>query len=151
FYSYSPAVELINQRGPVLFAHLGLDAAARQQLSETFRSVQKTTGLPDGLVARIAEGHIDGLLVDGRVKYDAAAAEADAQALNRRIADGQAEIRERLIRMHGVKDGEQLFERTRRFVLSHPKLAAILREDGLGARPDLVEGVAAYVFSSGWR
>jgi hypothetical protein len=128
-----------------------MDTGARHQLRDTFRSIAKDTGLPDGVLAKIADGHIDGLLVDASVKHDPDAATADAQALNQRILDGNAEIRERLRQTYGRKDGEQLLARTQRFIQNYPKLAAILREDGLGSRPDIVEEIVSHVHSTVWR
>ena len=148
FHSYSPAAEVIRQRGTELFAQTGMTTREQQQLEETFRGIQKTTGLPDGLVAKIADGYVNNRLAGARVSDDA---DRDDLELSQRIAAANTELRERFSRRCGAKDGEALLDRTQRFIRKHPTLAKMLQERGLGSDRDIVEGVAAHVWSIGWR
>jgi len=148
FYSYSPAVSVIDRRGPQLWAKTGADTKAQEQLRETFRQIEFATELPSAVMTRIAEGHLDGQLADARMSDDP---DADGLALHRRITEGNVELRDRLARTHGAKDAEELLGRAQRFVRSYPALAAILQQHGLGSRADIVEGIVGHVFSTGWR
>ena len=148
-HSYSPAIEVIDRRDRELFSEAGLDATQRAQLRQTYTEIGRI-GLPDGVVAQIANADMDTRVAATRVKSDA---DADAAALaqDQQIQANNAELREKFVAQYGAKDGEQLLERTQRFVRSHPKLAAILKENGIGSRIDIVEGIAAHVFSNGIR
>ena len=148
-YSWSPGTAVLDRRDAELFSDAGLGTAERQQLRSTYAEFGRI-GLPDGVIAQIAEGHVDSLLAATRVKSDADA-DADALAADQRITANNAELREKFARQYGAKDGEQLLERTDRFVRSHPKLHAILKEHRLGSQIDIVEALAAHVFSTGWR
>lgn len=146
-YSWSPGAAVLDRRDAELFSDAGLGTAERQQLRSTFAEIGKI-GLPDSVVAQIAEGHIDALLAATRVKTDAEA-EADETVHLQQIQANNAELREQFARKYGARDGEKLLERTQRFVRSHPKLADLLKENGLGSRIEIVEAVAAHVFSNG--
>lgn len=148
FHTYTLTDGVIQNRGSELWEVTGADTTARQQLVDTFRNMQRDTGLPDGLVADIADGHITGLLTAERIPDDP---EGDETAFAQRIEAGNAEIREQLAVTYGRQGGEEILERTRRFVRAHPRLAALMRDHGLGSRPDLVLGIASHVFSKGWR
>lgn len=148
FHSYSPADAVLQQRDGELFAQTGMDPGARRQMRETFRSIQKTTGLPDTVVAQIADGHVSNLLAGARVSDDP---DGDDVGLEQQIAASNAELRERFRAQYGAVDGEKMLDRTVRFVRKHPALAKILQQRGLGSRPEIVEGIAAHVFSTGWR
>jgi hypothetical protein len=147
FYSWTPEGAVLDQRGPELFAEAGIDSAAQRQLRDTHRGIRRATGLPDGLIGQIVEGHLDNLLAEARVSEDP---DGDAIALDRQIAASNAELRQEFAQRYGAKDGEALLERTRRFVRGHPALAKILQQRGLGSRPEIVRGIAAHIFSTGW-
>jgi hypothetical protein len=149
FHTWSPGVAVIDQRGPELWNATGANTALRQQLRTTFADIGKI-GLPDGVVAQIADAHVDALLAGSRVMNDDET-DAAAVALERQIQANNVELREQFAKRYGPKDGEQLLERTQRFVRSHPKLAAILKENGIGSRIDIVEAIAGHVFSNGIR
>jgi hypothetical protein len=104
---------VLKQRGPEQYAKAGLNAAAQRQKASEFRGIQEATGLPDGDVARILDGHLDGLLADARVSDDP---EGDETTLRQTIAANNEQLREKMLRTYGVKDGEQLLDRTVRFV-----------------------------------
>jgi hypothetical protein len=70
---------------------------------------------------------------------------------DQQIVAANAELRQKFQRQYGAKDGEQLLERTARFVRTHPALAKTLQPRGLGSRIDIVELIAAHVFSTGFR
>ena len=134
----------IDRRLPELFVRAGVDAAAQQQLRSTFVDIATRTQLPDALVERIADSHIDNLLAAARVVDDPAAADV---ALDQQIAQWNAQSREEF----PGTEGAALLARTQKFVRAHPALAKILQERGLGSRPDLVKAIAEHVFSSGFR
>jgi hypothetical protein len=50
---------------------------------------------------------------------------------------------------YGAAAGDQLLERTRTWVRREPALAKVLKQHGLGSRPDIVEKLVAHVFSNG--
>jgi len=149
FYSHSVPVALFDQRESELASVVGMPRAERQQLRSTIAEIGKI-GLPDVAVAQIVDAHINSLVAGTRVLTDAEA-EADEVARLQLIQKNNEELREKFAKQYGVKDGEQLLERTQRFVRSHPKLAAILKENGIGSRPEIVEAIAAHVFSNGIR
>jgi len=149
-YGYDIAQAVITRRGDELYTHTGLDEAARKALGDTHIAIRRATGLPEGIREAIAEAHVDALLADTRAVSDTEA-DADETTVAKRIADGNAEVREDFIARYGKKDGPALLDRTAAFVRSHPALATILQQRGLGSRPDIVKGIAAHVFSTGWR
>ena len=126
--------------------------AAKNRQSATRRTITRAgnIGLPDGVVAQIADAHVDALLAGARVMNDDEA-DAAAVALERQIQANNVELREQFAKRYGAKDGEQLLERTQRFVRSHPKLAAVLKENGIGSRPEVVSAISEHVFSIGYR
>jgi hypothetical protein len=65
--------------------------------------------------------------------------------------EGTAAVRDSFVRRLGQKEAEDLLDRTQRFVRSHPALAAILKSNAIGSRPDIVEAIASVVHSTGWR
>jgi hypothetical protein len=73
-----------------------------------------------------------------------------ADALEARVREDTERTREAL-QAHYLKDSDSMLDKTGRFVRAHPKLDGVLQKHGLGSRPDIVEGLAAPVFSSGWR
>jgi hypothetical protein len=148
FYAYDHAEETVKQRGNELFTQKGMTAAETQQLGETFRGIRKATGLPDGLVATIADAHVSALLADEGIPDDP---DIDLTERAQRVAADTVEARERLVGLYGPKDGPALLKRTEAYVRAHPALAKILREHGLGSRPDIVEGIADHVRITGWR
>lgn len=147
FYSRSWITDPIERRGADLWAARGDGAAALAQTKSLFVDIAKRTQLPEGLVVRLAEAHIDGELGDVRVVDDPDAA---VIAEERRVAEWTAESRAALRETYG-KDGEQMLQRVQKFVRSHPPLAKVLRARGLGSRPDVVRDIAAFVFSTGYR
>lgn len=150
FYSHSVPVALFDQREPELATVVGMPRAERQQLRSTIASIARDTQLPDVAVAKVVDALIDTRVAGTRVLTDAEA-EADEVARLQQIQKNNEELREQFAKHYGAKDGEQLLERTQRFVRSHPKLAAILKENGIGSRPEIVEAIAAHVFSNGIR
>jgi hypothetical protein len=104
--------------------------------------------LPAGLVVSLVTGDINNTLADARVPDDA---EAEAIALDQRIAADTAESRRRIVAQYGPKNGPQLIERTQRWVRTQPALAQMLQRGGLGSKPDIVEALVAHVFSNGIR
>jgi hypothetical protein len=149
-HSWSPGVSVIDRRAEELTTRAGYDRSKVQQLRNDLAEISKVLPGADGAVMQIAEGHIDNILAGARVMTDAEA-EADEVALLRQIQANNAELIEHFETRYGKKDGAALLERTQRFVRSHPKLAAILKERGLGSRIDVVEALAAHVFSNGIR
>lgn len=147
FYGYSAVANAIDRRGPELWEQSGATAAERQQVRDAFIGIARTTALPEPLVATLAESHINNLLADARPVKNADA----AQVLDQQIAGWNTEARAALRDTFGPNDVEQLLDRTRRFVRAHPALAKVLQQRGLGSRPDIVQGIAAHVFSTGWR
>lgn len=147
FYGHASLVSAIDRRGAELWEKTGTDKSARERVRESFVGIANTTGLPEGLVGTVAEGHIDNLLSKARPSEDADA----AQALDEQIARWSIESRALLTSTYGAKDGEAMLARTQKFVRSHPALAKVLQERGLGSRPDIVAGIAAHVFSTGYR
>jgi hypothetical protein len=135
------------RRGPELWAAIGADTATQRQMLETFVGIKRSTQLPEGLLTRIAEAHLDGELAAVRQNDP----EAATDALHKQVQTWNAEIRETLRSRYGAKEGEQLLARTAKFVKATPALATLLQQHGLGSRPEIVEGIAAHVFSSGYR
>lgn len=144
FYAHVPVDAAFEQREAELAA-VGIDTAARAQLRDTVRSATKD--LPDAVAIAIADGHADALLRAAGVHE----ADVDQAARNQRIIDGNKACREALNDTYRVKDGEELLGRVQRYVLRTPALAKILRETGLGAKPEIVSAIAAHVFSQGIR
>jgi hypothetical protein len=148
FYGHSLLKGAIDRRGPELWAETGATQQQQQELRDTFVGIAQRTGLPELLLATIAESHIDHQLADVRPVDDTDAA---AQALETQTQEWNVATRAELQNLYGVTEAERLLERTQRFVRGHPVLAKVLRERGLGSRPDVVLGLAAHVFSSGYR
>jgi len=59
--------------------------------------------------------------------------------------------RQHLRDTYGAKDGEAMFDRVRRYAVAHLPLHKVLREHGLGSRPELMADIAAHVFRTGWK
>lgn len=95
----------------------------------------------------LAEAFIDGELATARADDP----DAHADALDKRIDVWNEGLRQQPRPTCGDKDGEQLLERTKQFARSHLKLAKVVQAHGIGSRPDIVEAIAHYVFSTGWR
>jgi hypothetical protein len=121
-----------------------------QQLRTTFADIGEILRGSDAAVMQMAEGTVDNILAGTRVMTDAEA-EADEVGLLRQIQANNAELIEHFETRYGKKDGAALLARTQAFVRSKPKLAAILKDRGLGSRIDIVEAIAAHVFSNGIR
>ena len=147
-YSWSPAVEVVKQAGPDLYAKTGMTTREQEHLQNSFRDIQRSTGLPDGVLAKVAEGVVANRFADARVVDDP---DADDLALSQRIAASNAELREHFIRQYGATDGAALLDRTARFIRRHPTLARMLQERGLGSDPEIVKGVAGHIFSIGFK
>jgi hypothetical protein len=146
--SYTLHGEILKRRGPELSAQLGEDIAAQAGRGSRYDVMGRD--LPDNLTAMLMEAEISADLSVAHVKTEAEA-EADTTTLMRQIQANNAELRERFAQQYGARDGEELLARTQRFVRSRPLLAGIMKKNGIGSRPDIVEAVAAFVFSSGWR
>lgn len=140
-HSWSPAGSVIERRWPEVYAATGSDAAAQQALVATYRTMARDTGLPDAVLAELAEGDLDNRLAAVRVLNDAEAEAAETAHDAQMQADNQM-LREEL--------GPELLKRTEKFCRAHPALATILQTNGLGSRPSLVRGISAHVHSSGW-
>jgi hypothetical protein len=146
FYGDSYIASVVDRRAAELWEVTGATEAQRREIRDTFIEIGES-GLPEGVVAILAEHYIDRELAAARQEDPDAAADA----LDKEIDLRNEELRNNLRLRYGAKDGEQLLERAQRFVRAHPKLAKVLQEHGLGSRPDIVEGIVAHVFSTGWR
>ena len=146
-YGYSALESAIDQRGEELWSVTGATEAMQRQTRDQFVGIATATGLPEMLVARIAEHYLDAELATFR-QDDPEAAEL---ALARQIDEWNAELRTDLRARYGAVDAEKLLIRAEKFVKSHPALNGILKQHGLGSRPDLVDGIISHVFSTGYR
>jgi hypothetical protein len=143
FYGYGHVAQAVDTRGAELWK-VGSGARTQAEIRDWFVDVART-GIPDGIVEKLTSGYIDGELAVMRSEDPAAAAEA----LQTRMRADNEQTREALRTTYGAKEGEALLERMQRFVRAHPKLQSVLAAHGLGSRPDIVEGIAAHVFSQG--
>ena len=105
-------------------------------------------GLDAGLEAALVTADVDNLLAEARVPEDAAAEES---AWEQRAAADMAETRRRAVAQYGPTDGPDPIDRTIRWVRTQPALAEMLRQRGLGARPDIAEQLIHHVFHHGIR
>ena len=149
-YTYTVADAVFLRREPDLKTHTTMTPAQLQQEHANLRALATILPGADYVVNEIAEGRVDGLLADARVKSDD---ELDDEELtqDRQLEAWNIELKEKFAAQYGARDGEALLARTQRFVRLHPRLAALLKQHGLGSRPSIVEGIAAHVFSTGWR
>lgn len=72
----------------------------------------------------------------------------ERDAAERRNAE---EALRRLQAAYGDKDAPEMLARTQKFVRSTPALAEAMGSHDLGSDPELVEGLAEFVFSQGYR
>jgi hypothetical protein len=147
-YGPSLLTGTIDRRGAELWAKNAMPPAQQRALRDTFVGIAQRTGLPEPVLLHIANGHIDNLLAEMRVEPDPDAAQL---ALHTRIEALNTELRQDFRLRYGATAAEALLNRTQRFVRAHPDLARILQQRGLGSKREIVEGIAAHVFSSGWQ
>jgi hypothetical protein len=150
FYSWSPVMSVIDQRGPELWASTGMEASAQQQYRATARAIERTTGLPESLVATIIDYDINARLAGARVLSDEEA-EAEAVATDKEIAANNAVLREEVTRKYGAKEGEARLAAARRWTRSKPALQKLLDDGRLGSRPEIVMPLLDHLFSIGFR
>jgi hypothetical protein len=130
-------------------AATGAPEATQKQTREMFLDIARRTGLPEPLVATLAEHTIDHQLAEARPGNDA---EATDEARAAQIADWNTETRDALRATYGgAKEADALLARAQRFVKAHPALDQVLGKGGLGSRPDVVQAIVAHVFSNGIR
>lgn len=146
FYGYSSVAQEVDNRGADVWAVTGATQSERRQTREMFLDIARS-GVPEDIVVGLAREFLNGELATAKQPADDAA----VAAMEKRVADGNAESRAALRAKYGDKDGEQMLDRVRRFVRSKPRLAHVLQQHGLGSRPDIVVGIAEHVFSTGWR
>jgi hypothetical protein len=144
FHSWSAAESAARQREADLSNQLGMDPAARERLYKGYRDLERV--LPAGLAATLTDADIDTRLAAGRFSPDP---DADTVAVGQRTEAWSIESRERITSLYGQKDGEALLARTNKWVKSQPAVAQIVRQRGIGSRPDIVEQLVAHVFSNG--
>ena len=141
---------VVDQHRSDLFNVAGMGTADQDNLLRRFVTLERQTRLPGGVVAKLAEKYIAGLLAGHQPKTDEQA-EAAEVALHQRMVDGNAQVRQALVAQYGARDTEDLLARTNRFVRSHRDLAALLGEHGLASDSEVVRGIVSHVFSTGWR
>ena len=149
-YTYRPAVAQIERRGPELFERLHMSTAERTRLAEDFRGLEESTGLRDDVVLRLADRHIDSLL-QGAQPRTAAETEARQVAQQQRLAEAAAEVRSQVRRHYGDQDAEGLLARVEKFAKAHPDLHELLQDPVVQGDQELMAGLVAHVFSSGYR
>ena len=145
-YGFSSVASEVESRGGELWAVTGATEAEQRRTRDLFVDIAKS-GVPEGVVLNVARQFIDGELAFARETTDAAA----VAEMERRVSGGNERTREALRQQYSERDGEKMLERVQRYVRSRPKLAGVLEQHGLGSRPDIVMGLAAHVFSTGWR
>ena len=146
-FGYSALESAIERRGDELWSVTGVTEAMQRQTRDQFVGIATATSLPEMLVARIAEHYLDGELATFRQDDP----EADELALARQVDGWNAELCADLRTRYGAADAEKLLVRAEKFVKAHPALNRILKQHGLGSRPDIVEGIVSHVFSTGYR
>ena len=148
FYGHSQLAQTIDQRGKELWAETGASLAQQKELRNTFVNIARG-GVPEAITALVAAYHLDALLADARLNDDP---EGDALKLDKQVLAWSAESREFFAARYGSqKDGEAMLGRVQRYVRAHPAFAKIVQQHGIGSRPDVVEAIADFVFSTGWR
>jgi hypothetical protein len=134
-----------DQRAPELFDVLGADAAQRAALRQDAIEIGRV--VPEAVAVKIVNLAIDGELAAARAEDKA----GHVAAVNQRIEASNVELRSVFRQKYGAADGEAMLERVRRFARSSPVLSRALQSHGIGSNPDVVTGIADFVFSSGWR
>ena len=142
-----PVEGVLDRRLPEWGDATGANLAAQQALRSTVRGIATRLPGAEALVMKIAEQHLDDALAFHRSD------DPEVLALERedQVKVWNEELREDFRLRYGAKEGEELLERVRKFARAHEPLAKLLREHGLGSRPAIVEGLADFVFSSGYR
>jgi hypothetical protein len=103
--------------------------------------------VPEAVAAKMVNLAIDGELAAARAEDKP----AHAAAIAGRTEAANAALRSEFRQKYGDRDGEAMLERTRRFARSSPTLSRVLQTHGIGSNPEVVLGIADFVFSSGWR
>jgi hypothetical protein len=146
-YGPSLVTSAIARRDADLATVAGASAAERRKITDDFVDIYRRTHLPEGVLARIAEGAIDARIAAARPSADPS---ADKVAHAQRVAAWKAESREVLRLSYGPQDAEALLERAQRFIKATPALERYLK-DGLESRPDILLEIVGHLFSTGWR
>jgi hypothetical protein len=144
FYGFSTVGSSVDSRRQEAWGTAGVDTSGMDAMREQFINIARTTALPETLVAKIADLHIDGELARARPT------EPDPVELDTRIAAWNTEAREQLRATYG-RDAEDMLQRAQAFVRRSPALSRVLNERGLGSHPDIVMDIAAHVFSNAIR
>jgi hypothetical protein len=145
-YGYSAVEGEVQARGAELWAATGAGEVEQRRTRDLFVDIAKS-GVPEGLVVSLARQFLDSELAFAREITD----DDDVREMERRVALGNEQTREAFRTQYGDQDGERMFARVQRFVRANPKLAHVLEQHGLGSRPDIAMGLAAHVFSTGYR
>ena len=143
-HTHSVAESAARQHDTDLMHQLGMNAPAREAIYRDARDLEKV--VPSELAATVIIGHIDNLRAVARISDDP---DVDDVALAQRVKRDEVESRELITSQYGKRDGEELLRRAKAWTLTQPALAKMLRERGLGSRPDIVQQIVAHVFSNG--
>jgi hypothetical protein len=135
---------VFDRREPEL-SDVGFSPAERQALRRDLAHVARATD--EGIALQLQEKYLDQELASRRrLDPDEGIEERHEQILKNNEA-----LREKFRLRYGQTEGAARLARTAAFVRKDATLARIFQQHGLGSDPDLVEKLADFVFSSGWR
>lgn len=149
FYARHHLANTIGQRDAELFEVLGETARERANTTRFWDDVAAKTGLPETVVARLADAEIDLRLKAARDAVSPDPAARDAELAQRIQADNE-KVRSEMRLRHG-READSLLDRARRFARTHRGLVEMLDRDGLGSQPAVVEAFVEHVIRTGWR